>query len=367
MKNILIYFPYNQRTVEQQSVMELLIKKGHRVFLLTLTPEGYLHRYVRKLGVQAFASPVINGSAFTGIFRNARHLVRFCRDNAIDVIIAHQQLAALPLIFARPFIKARTFYVRHNADEDYKAHPLKARWMNAFINKLSPVIIAPSDIVYDYMTRKEHVPERKMLRINYGYNFSQYEKADHAKAADIRNAHACSLLVISIARLAPVKRHLLMFGVIQRLRSKGLDVKFICLGDGPSKEMLHQWVAENGLEQAIFFKGIQPDIFDYLVAGDLLLHLSETEASNSVVKEAGLAERTAIVCAGAGDFSDYIEDGINGFLVDHQSPVDMSVEMIGQLYHNRALLKEMGKALNETVTGMFDIENVSSKYDAIIQ
>src|SRR4051794_10137576 len=120
MKNILIYFPYNQRTVEQQSVMELLVKKGHNVFLLTLTPENYLHQYVRTLGVQAYASPVAATATIKNIYANAKYLASFCNEHKIDVIIAHQQLAALPLIFAKPFIKKSTkvFYVRHNADED---------------------------------------------------------------------------------------------------------------------------------------------------------------------------------------------------------------------------------------------------------
>ncbi|MEO7043672.1 MAG: glycosyltransferase family 4 protein [Ferruginibacter sp.] len=367
MKNILIYFPYNQRTVEQQSVMELFVKKGHNVFLLTLTPKGFLHHYVEKLNIKASASPVTTTSKIRNILQNAKFLFKFCKENNIDIIMVHQQLAALPLIFAKPFIKARLYYVRHNADEDYLSHPRKAWLMNRFINAMMPSIIAPSDIVYQYITNIEHVPEKKMLRINYGYNFSQYDKPCLVKAASIRAEHPCELLIISIARLTPPKRHLLMFQAVKFLKEKELDVKMICLGDGPSRETLQQWIDVNGMNDVISLKGILPDIFDYLVAGDVLFHLSETEASNSVVKETGLVKRTAIVCRQVGDFSDYIENDINGFLLDKKNPLPEAIILLEKLYHNKEILVNAGKILFEKIIHEFDIDNVSSQYDELIQ
>ena len=367
MKNILIYFPYNHRTVEQQSVMELLVKKGHNVFLLTLTPENYLHKYVRELGIKAFASPVTTASKIKSIFANAKYLVSFCKKNEIDIIIAHQQLAALPLIFAKPFLKkTKLFYVRHNADEDYQSHPVKATMINGFINRMLPSIVAPSDVVYEYMTKTEKVPVRKMQRINYGYNFSQYDKPNLAVAAQIRDEHSCKLLLISIARLFPAKRHSIMFAAVKALKEKGLNVKMICLGDGVIKEELADWVSKNQLQDTIYFKGIRSNIFDYLVAGDVLFHLSSTEASNSVVKEAGLVKRSVIVCEQVGDFSDYIQEGYNGFLLDKNDPLQQAIALLEKAYYDKGILVEAGERLHETILKEFSIENVSSKYDALV-
>src|SRR5258706_14753305 len=111
---ILIYFPYNRKTVEQQSVMEMLVNLGHNVYLLTLAPEDQLHHIVRVLGVNAYASPAGEVTGIKSIFANARYLVSFCRKFRIDLIISHQQLCALPMIFAAPFLKGKTAYVRHN-------------------------------------------------------------------------------------------------------------------------------------------------------------------------------------------------------------------------------------------------------------
>lgn len=367
MKNILIYFPYNSRTVEQQSVMEMLVNKGHHVFLLTLTKEGELHSIVRRFGVQAFASGHEASLRPGGILANARVLIKFCRQYRIDLIFVHQQSAVLPLIFSKPFIRAAYFYVRHNSDEDYITNPFKAALLNKFINRFVQNIIAPSDIVYRYMVDKEKVPASKMQRINYGYNFEQYEKANLQNVKKIREEHACSFLVLSIARLVHVKRHKIMFAAIKSLLEKGLDIKMICLGTGKDEAELQQWVKDNGLGAKIIFKGRRQEIFDYLVASDVLFHLSASEASNSVVKETGWALRTAVVCENVGDFSDYIIHGENGFLVNKENPLPGSVDVLQNLYQDRALLKSAGERLHDKVVKEFDINNLTAKYDALIK
>jgi len=367
MCNVLIYFPYNQRTVEQQSVMELLVKKGHSVFLLTLSPKGYLHDYVKKIGVYASASPVPESNSFLSIFRNAKYLLQFCSRHNIDVIFSHQQLCMLPLIFARPLLKTKNYYFRHNTDEDYHSNSLKAGILNRGINFFTRNFIAPSDVVYDYLVNSEKVNPNKIRRINYGYNFNQYDKPNLRVAKEIRKQYQCDLLLVSIARLVPAKRHEYMFEVINQLVKKGINIKMICLGDGMIKKKLLTWIVENNLSDNIYLLGNKNNIFDYLAAADILLHLSETEASNSVVKEAGLIGKVVIACNEVGDFSDYIVNGVNGFLTAKDYPIDKSVSLIESLNKNRLSLSEIGNALKKTVIVKFSIENVSPLYDDLLK
>jgi glycosyltransferase involved in cell wall biosynthesis len=366
-KRILVYFPYNQRTVEQQSVMEMLVNKGHTVHLITLSPENYLHTYVRTLGVHAVASPVPEGNSFKKILANARFLRKYCRQHRIDIILVHQQLCALPLIAAGPGLRSTNYYIRHNTDEDYKVGPAKAYLLNRFINTFCKNFIAPSEAVYNYLVNKEHVSPRKIRRINYGYNFNQYDKPVPAAVAAIKNRFNCRFLVLSIARLTAAKRHTMMFEAIQSMVAAGIDVKMVCLGGGPLKDELPAWIKEQQLDKHIFLEGIQPNVMDYLAASDLLMHLSETEASNSVVKEAGLAKKPVIVCERVGDFSDYIKDGQNGFLVNKEAPVPRVKELLLNYYTQTNELERLGANLYQTVMQEFDINNVAVKYDEILR
>jgi glycosyltransferase involved in cell wall biosynthesis len=360
--NILIYFPYNQRTVEQQSVMEMFIKNGHRVFLLTLSAPGPLHQIATAMGVTCLSSGTGEQLTVKNVFTNARLLIKTCKQHQINVVLAHQQICALPLIIAKPFIKAQAFYIRHNTDEGYAANPAKAKMLNGFINRWSKNIIAPSNIVYNFLHQKEGVPANKMRRINYGYNFDQYEKPIAATVENIRQEFAATLLIVSVARLVEAKRHIKMFSVVQTLVNEGLDCKMICLGAGSLKNELEKWIVENNMTHHIYLMGIKSNVLDYLSAGDLLLHLSETEASNSVVKEAGLVKKAAIVCKGVGDFEDYIEHNVNGFLTDKDHPEKETADILRAMYHNKVQLQQIGANAQQTITTVFDIKNVAASY-----
>lgn len=361
-KNILVYFPYNQRTVEQQSVMEMFIKNGHKVFLLTLTPAGTLHQIATSLGVTCLSSCTGENLTIKNIFTNVRLLIKICKQYQIDLVLAHQQACALPLIFAKPFIKCPAYYVRHNTDEGYAANPAKAKMLNGIINRFSKKIIAPSNIVYNFLHERERVPAHKMYRINYGYNFEQYEKPNIVTVEQIKQEFKANLLIVSVARLVEAKRHIKMFSVVQTLVNEGLDCKMICLGSGSLKSELEKWIVDNDMGSRIYLIGIKSNVLDYLSAGDLLLHLSETEASNSVVKEAGLVKKPAIVCKGVGDFEDYIEHYVNGFLTDKQHPEAEAANIVRTMYQNKVQLLQVGGKAQQTITTVFDIKNVATPY-----
>ena len=137
---------------------------------------------------------------------------------------------------------------------------------------------------------------------------------------------------------------------------------------GQEKEKLEQYIAANKLEKHILMLGFRKDFLDYMAAADLLIHPSLTEASNSVTKEMGLLKKAVAVCAGVGDFSDYIEDGRNGFLLPIDGTETAIEALIRRAYKNKQLLEEVGKNLRHTVLDRFSVrEDTVQKYVALLQ
>ncbi len=364
---VLIYFTGNARAVDQQSVMEMLIKKGHEVFLLTHLPKADLHKNVEKYGVKTFAVGLNKNNGYFAYIKHTRYLISFIRKNKIDVVIAHLQTAGLIASMARWFTKFKLFYVRHNTNEHLIQGNKNAVIVNRLTNRIAPVIIAPSEKVYQYLTKVEKLNPNKIIRINYGYNFSQYLETDRTgNAAAIRKDYPAEMLIISVARLIPAKRHLLMFEVIHQLEKREYNVSLVCLGDGYFKKELEAFIKDNNLTDRIFLPGSKRNVFDYLEAADIFLHLSETEASNSAVKEAGYCKKPVIVCNEVGDFDDYIENGKNGYIVSRANPVPETVDHLSFLYDHPDKIKELGNTLFTTITDQFSIEKVSGLYDKIL-
>jgi glycosyltransferase EpsD len=139
------------------------------------------------------------------------------------------------------------------------------------------------------------------------------------------------------------------------------------LDEGPEKDAHLKLAAELAIERRVHFIGYTNQVTHYLAAADLMLHPSFSEASNSAVKEAGLLETAVAVCENVGDFSDYIEDGVNGFLMNKEKPLDDLKKVIKMVYEDRSSISKLGKELKAMVMDRFSLnETVLRQYEDLI-
>ena len=332
-----------------------------KVVLLTTLNEGYLHNYVKQFGVITETVGEAEGK-LKFYSSNFKKLAAVIKKYNIDIVVAHQQMPALIAGILRLIKRFKLIYIRHNSDEDYQNFPRKARLLNTIVNRLTPIKVAPSEMVKNFWIEKENANEKQIKLLNYGYNFNQYEKPSPATVSSIKQTYPAQLLIISIARLALPKRHKQMFDAVEQLVKEGFDCKLICLGSGPLEQQLQSDINQRKLERNIFLLGRKDNVIDYLQAADIFLHLSSTEASNSAVKEAGLCKKTVIVCKNVGDFDDYIISRQNGFLVSKEDPANESSSIIREIFEGKINHQAIGGELYKTVTHTFDIENIKPQY-----
>ena len=89
----------------------------------------------------------------------------------------------------------------------------------------------------------------------------------------------------------------------------------IC-GDGEELGPLRQQAGAAGLSERVRFTGNvgRAEIPDYFAAADVFVHAAELEAAGNVVLEA-LASGCGVVVTDSGGPSEYVEDGVTGFVV----------------------------------------------------
>jgi glycosyltransferase involved in cell wall biosynthesis len=105
---------------------------------------------------------------------------------------------------------------------------------------------------------------------------------------------------------------------------------------------------------------------DYIAASDMLVHPSVSEASNQVVREAGLRGKPCIVCRDVGDFNEYITDRETGFLVSKENPEQEIFSIIKEFYHRKDELSNIGKRHCERIIKLFAIEGIVDRYLEIV-
>ncbi|MBC7694097.1 MAG: glycosyltransferase family 4 protein [Burkholderiales bacterium] len=341
--------------------------RGYRVFFLTTCQWGSIHEELKAKGVRADEIKISKSFSLIYYIKMILFLIRYSKKNNIGVIHSHLQVPNLVSSISRFFIKAKVFNVRHNSDVIELGGSSKEKVIEKVINRLSDHIIAISDKVKTQLIDKEGVNSKKIYRINNGYRFSDYENLsiNENEYLKIKAKYHCRLLIVSPGRLIKTKRHEITIKGIKELQLKGYDAQLLILGEGPEHKSIETFIKQTGIEEWVHLLGYIPNISDYLKASDIVVLLSESEASSNIVKEAGYFEKPVIVCENVGDFSDYIVNGQNGFLLSKEDPLSEFIKLIESVYTNKELLKGIGAKLKNSILAEFDIELVGKQYEEL--
>jgi glycosyltransferase involved in cell wall biosynthesis len=362
IKNILLYYPPNNRSIAIETICKTVIESGHRIFVLTLSEPGALHEVLENLGITAVGFYQPRKPSWKFYLAHARYLVHFCRQNKIDVIWSHFPEANVIAMIAQRFVRARVFVFRHHDESAFYAqygnrfgmvrNPSEIR-IDKIINRFARRIVVLSEHVKHTMITYEKCKPGKIIVCPLIYNFSMYPKPEPERTRQIREQFPCRLLLIMVSRMIESKQHLPVFEIMKQLVDEGLSVKMIVMDEGPLRPRLEQFIQDNKLENHIVMPGYSTELMNYMGAADMLMHPSLTEASSNVVKEMGNLEKAVAVCEGVGDFDDYIKAGINGFVMSRSNLKPTIEQAIREAYAHPERLTGMGKNLKREVIALF--------------
>lgn len=363
--NILFYYPDNERSISLSTLMIEFRKQGHNVFLLTHADKGLLHQDVEPGGVKTFCYKIKKNNSLIFYLKHIRFLISFLKKNKIDIVYSHIQVANFISVFASRFSKARFILCRHHSDCAYLDNNFTEKLFDKVINRLGKEFIVPSQKVKDQMTLIEKAGNCKIYLIRYAYDFDKYPKPRQQEVDEIRLKYKASLLVVKVARLIPEKRHLILFDIVRKLRDEGLDIKVMVLSDGPERANLESYISIHNLKNNIFMLGYKTDVMNYLAAADIVVHVSESEASNSLIKEAGILKKAIVVCSDVGDFDEYLVNGKNALVLAKTNPGVELEEVLRKAYRSEVDKDLLGTNLCNTVIGRFSLPVIIKEYDKI--
>lgn len=348
--SILIYYPSNKSSNVIETIARELRKSAAEVFLLTHAPRGELHARLERFGISTHAFCISRTPSLLFYLRHFFFLIAFARKHKISTIQSHLQQANIVAVFAQFFIRARTIIYRHHFQDSNRV----SQFFDLAIDLLARTIVVPSDIIHAMLLNSKRIAPSKVLLIPYAYDFSDYPRPSPEVAREIRDRNKCELLLIVCGRFVPLKRNELAFFALAALLRDHCDVKLLALDEGPNLNDMKRYVRSNGLDGKVEFAGYRPNVMDYIAAADVLIHPSYCEASNNAVKEAGLLAKTVVACSHVGDFSDYIQHGINGYLINRDTPLQELISTLKLIYSNKDR-HLVGQALRDTIYRRFHL------------
>jgi glycosyltransferase involved in cell wall biosynthesis len=168
----------------------------------------------------------------------------------------------------------------------------------------------------------EHLPARigmPIHRVSKGVDAESFSPDGPSLREDLHLERR--RVVVTVARLVPIKNVPLLVEAIGRVRERVPNVHLLIVGDGPERSAVRAIVGELGLVDCVTFAGQVPhrDTPACYRTGDVFALSSDFDNSPNAVLEA-MASGLPIVASGVGGLRDFLVDGENALLHEPKSP-----------------------------------------------
>jgi glycosyltransferase involved in cell wall biosynthesis len=336
MRVLHISSPKTWRGGEQQLLylVEELNQIG--VWQLVLCPfNSAVHKYCLKNHINHL-------TYFKGFSANpmvAFRINHICKREGIDLMHVHDShahnFAVLSTVLTKntvPIIVSRRvdFPVKDTSMSFYKYnHPNIAK------------IICVSQAIADIMEKSiEDKVKLEVVHSGVDLNkFTNVPKVDIRKELGIDSEYA---LVGNVAALAPHKDYETFIATAKQIVGQGHKVKFLAIGDGPSRKQVEEEIAKNNLEDHVLLLGFRDDVVSLLPELDVFLITSKTEGLGTSILDAQVA-RIPIVATRAGGIVEIVKHEVNGLVADVADSKQLAAHVI-RLLNDRTFAQKLVEA-----------------------
>ncbi len=170
-----------------------------------------------------------------------------------------------------------------------------------------------------------------------------------------------------IARLDPMKDHVMMFEAMQLLLQQDAPVELHLYGDGQEdwKRHLEHKAQRLGVDAQVYWHGFVDDVWDVLAQMDMISSSSYGEGMSNTLLEAMMASR-AIVATDVGDANRMLngEAGRCGQIVPVKDAKAMAEAILNIIQKPADAIKMGGKA-REIAVSVYSVEAMVARYDQL--
>nr|WP_281069380.1 glycosyltransferase family 4 protein [Paenibacillus shirakamiensis] len=297
--------------------------------------------------------PLVKVSLLSGSLREKlTNLRNLTKDRIVHIHFGDGRIH--PLI--RTALLGRTVVVTYHSVYSHKRNWFINRADQFWASKASE-IVAVSEAVKSFAVQDVHIPSGKVTVIRNGVeiNAGQNEvKSDDAM-----------ITLISLASLYPHKNHMVLFKAMSIARKKGLRVKLIVIGDGPSMADLYQYAIQEGINENIEWYGAvwkRSIVQSLLRDSDIFVSASNFEGMPISILE-GMSYGLPMILS---DISSHRELADNSALYFSPTNPEEMAELLVRLTSNKILYEQL-KVYSLSRVHNFHLNNCVQDYLKVYQ
>lgn len=315
--------------------------------------------------VPALSAAGLNVYCLQGSHRNIGWVGRMrtlVREGNYDIVHFHSPFVTSlgrPALVALPDGKRpQLLTTEHNVWWSYAASTRALNAASAFLDERA---IAVSDGVRD------SIPEwrrRSYETVIHGVVMAEMAGGPAARTR-IRREFGISeetVLVCTVANYRKQKAYPDLIDAAQRVRSLGLPVKFLAVGQGPLQDEIQELLDDAHMGEYFLLAGYRDDVSDLLAASDVFALSSHFEGFPVAIMEA-LAMGLPVVATKVGGIPQVVEHEIHGLLVEPGDVAGLAAAIV-RLVNDPQMRSSMSEAA-KAAGNVFDIEVAAKRLEEI--
>lgn len=328
--------------IEEYNIIFLSLYEKH----LTLSYE--INKSIKRF--KLYEKPL---RAMTNIIPISYKLLKFVKDNNIDIIVDIDGILDIFSLIVKAFTKIKVISWEHYNFYHYSKIPYR-KYIRMLSGRFSDVIIT--------LTEQDKEYYKSNIKIK------GHIEAINNPILGLNNIKCCDLnskTILSVGRLTKQKGFDMLIDIAHVVLNNHLDWKWIVLGEGEERETLENRVKELNLQNRLIFKGNVRDIDEYYKKSSILVLTSRFEGLPMTLLEGKAYQMPMVSFDIKTGPKECIINNRNGYLIKAFDLKEME-EKLSNLMEDEGLRENFSKhSLDDTKK--FSLEIIIDKWKDIFR
>jgi len=296
-------------------------------------------------------------------------LSKYLKQNDVDLVHTQLEFANILGNISAKFLHLPSVCTIHIMPSlDVKT---KSRWHQKLewfvLNHFCDRVISVSEEAREYHLHITGASPGRVSTIYNGIDLSSYSSLDRelervAVRAELGIPSDANLLT-TVAVLRPQKGIQYMIQALSAVLASNANTYYLVVGNGSHRDALVEEVNKADVSDRVIFPGMRRDVSRLLIASDVFVLPTLTEALPTVLAEA-MAAKLPIIASRVGGIPEMITNGQNGCLVEPEDVEGLAqacIDLLASAEKRAAMSAEGWKIINQN----FNIEKQVDQLEAL--
>ena len=279
------------------------------------------------------------------------HLAGLLARRRFDYLVCGQLLSiGAPMsVLARLWRLPYAVFV-HGADLADFADQAPFRWVARSILSGAHTVVVNSRFTAALVDRILPGAARRLIVLPMGVEPASRVDEDMVRALRARYTLTRGPVLLSVARLVPMKGHDMVIEALPRLAARHPDIVYLIVGQGGHRQALERLARERGVSEHVRFAGVVPkqELTAHYDLATLFVQLSRATGEYDGLEGFGLTfleaagRGLACIAGRSGGVPEAISDGESGLLVPAEDPAAF-VEVVDRVLSDPGELRRLSE------------------------